>query len=147
MRAIVVDDEPMMLKSFLRLSSGIEDLQVLSTFEAPEDAIEFVKKNSVEIAFLDIEMRGMNGLSLGDKLLSLYPEINLIYTTGYSEYAVEAIGMRCSGYVLKPANEDLLKAELDDLRHPCTGKEGKRSFQASAIPWRIAGRRRSMPGL
>ena len=65
MRAIVVDDEPMMLKSFLRLSSGIEDLQVLSTFEAPEDAIEFVKKIAVKNS---MAKKNLNKIKSGKKV-------------------------------------------------------------------------------
>ena len=51
MRAIIVDDEPIMLKSFMRLSKDITDLEVVGEFKNADDAVAFVKENPVELAF------------------------------------------------------------------------------------------------
>ena len=60
MRAIVVDDELLMIQKFERLSNGIEDLSIKACFDNAKDAIIYVKNNPVEAAFLDIEMPGIN---------------------------------------------------------------------------------------
>ena len=51
MRAIIVDDEPIMLKSFMRLSKDITDLEVVGELKNADDAVAFVKENPVELAF------------------------------------------------------------------------------------------------
>ena len=68
MRAIIVDDEQIMLRSFMRLSKGISNLNVIAQFENPEEALLFVQENAVELAFLDIKMPGMNGIELAVKI-------------------------------------------------------------------------------
>ena len=98
-------------------------------FRNGEEALAFCRnKDSLDVAFCDIEMKKMNGLTLGDELLKLFPKLNLIYTTGFSEYAVDAIGMRCSGYILKPINADKVRYELDNLRYPPEKKGSARLY-------------------
>ena len=116
MRAIVVDDEPMMLKSFLRLSSGIEDLQVVSTFEMPEDAIEFVKHNSVEIAFLDIEMPTMSGIQLAKELRAIRPDILLVIISAYGDYIKDSNQVGADYYILKPYKHETLEMMMERMR-------------------------------
>ncbi|MBO7429921.1 MAG: response regulator [Spirochaetia bacterium] len=116
MRAIVVDDEPMMLKSFMRLSSGIEDLQVLETFESPEDAVEFVKKNSVEIAFLDIEMPTMSGIQLAKELRAIRPDILLVIISAYGDYIKDSNQIGADYYILKPYKHETLEMMMDRMR-------------------------------
>ena len=116
MRAIVVDDEPLMLKSFLRLSSGIEDLQVLGTFESPEDAIEFVRSNSVEIAFLDIEMPTMSGIQLAKELRALRPDILVVIISAYSDYIKDSNAIGADYYILKPYKHETLEMMMDRMR-------------------------------
>ena len=109
MRAIVVDDEPMMLKSFMRLSSGIEDLQILRTFEAPEDALEFVKTNSVEIAFLDVEMPTMSGIQLAKELRAIKPDILIVIISAYGEYIKDSNIIGADYYIVKPYKHETLE--------------------------------------
>ena len=116
MRAIVVDDEPMMLKSFLRLSSGIEDLQVLSTFESPEDALEFVKGNSVDIAFLDIEMPTMSGIQLAKELRAVKPDILIVIISAYGEYIKDSNLIGADYYIVKPYKHDTLEMMMSRMR-------------------------------
>ena len=97
MRAIVVDDEKLMLNSFLRLSSGIPDLQVLGTFEKPEDALAYAKDQLIDIAFLDVKMPGMNGIELAGKLRELRPDILIVFISAYDEYIRESNRISISG--------------------------------------------------
>lgn len=75
MRAILVDDEPLMLKSFMRYSAEVPEFQVIAQFESPEQALAFAGENLFELALLDIEMPKMNGIELAVKLRALYPEL------------------------------------------------------------------------
>ena len=62
MRAIIVEDEQLMIDAFMRQSKNIDDLSIEKTFMTAEDAITYSETNSYEIAFLDIELPGMNGI-------------------------------------------------------------------------------------
>ncbi|MBQ3320438.1 MAG: response regulator [Spirochaetia bacterium] len=116
MRAIVVDDEPMMIKSFMRLSSGIEDLQVLSTFESPEDALEFVKTNTVDIAFLDVEMPTMSGIQLAKELRAVRPDILIVIISAYGEYIKDSNIIGADYYIVKPYKHETLEMMMARMR-------------------------------
>ena len=61
MRAILVDDEPIMLRSFMRNSTDIPQLDVVAQFQSAEEAIAYAKENPFELALLDVCLPGMNG--------------------------------------------------------------------------------------
>ena len=130
MTIIAVDDEKLALEGLVTEIALAAPEAEVHGFRKGEEALRFCQeKGGVDIAFCDIEMKKMNGLTLGDELLKLYPKMNLIYTTGFSEYAVQAIGMRCSGYILKPINAEKIRYELDNLRYP-VHKEGSARLYA-----------------
>lgn len=118
MQILAVDDEKIALEGLVSCIEKALPGEEVAGFRRGDLAIEFASKNPVDIAFLDIEMRGENGLELGNKLKEMYPNINIIFTTGYGEYAGEAFGMHASGYVMKPVTLDKIKKELEELRHP-----------------------------
>ena len=116
MRAIVVDDEPMMIKSFIRLSSGIEDLQIMSTFESPEDALEYVRNNTVDIAFLDVEMPTMSGIQLAKELRALRPDILIVIISAYGEYIKDSNIIGADYYIVKPYKHETLEMMMSRMR-------------------------------
>lgn len=81
----------------------------------PIQALEEAKKTCFEIALLDIEMPGMNGLELAEQLLNLFPNMKLAFITAYNSYATEAFDVNAIDYVLKPIREERLKKALDRL--------------------------------
>ena len=68
MRAIIVDDEQLMLKRFVRLSAELADLQIVGRFTSAQEALQFAKQQPIELAFLDVEMPEMDGIALAQKL-------------------------------------------------------------------------------
>ena len=73
-----------------------------------------------EVAFLDIEMPGMNGLILARHIKEeINPKTNIIFTTGFNEHIEEAFTrLRASGYLMKPITVEMVLTELDNLRYP-----------------------------
>lgn len=128
MKILCVDDEKIALeglvKSVEKSSPGSEVLG----FRRGDLALEHAKENPVDIAFLDIEMRGENGLEVAEKLKALHPDVNIIFTTGYGDYAGEAFGMHASGYVMKPVTVEKIKKELEELRHPISNEKKNRIY-------------------
>ena len=129
MTIIAIDDEKLALEGLLTEIALAAPEAEVHGFRNGADALAFCReRDNVDVAFCDIEMKKMNGLTLGDELLKLYPKLNLIYTTGFSEYAVDAIGMRWSGYILKPINAEKIRHELDNLRNPPETNGSKRLY-------------------
>lgn len=118
MRIIAVDDEPLVVKNVLRLLEQLEPAAELHGFTEPEDAFVFMAEKPVDIAFLDIEMGEIDGITLAKKCQDLCPKMNIIFLTGYSQYALDALELHASGYLMKPVRAAELRKELDNLRHP-----------------------------
>lgn len=128
MKILCVDDEKIALEGLVKsVEKSSPDSEVLG-FRRGDLALEHAKENPVDIAFLDIEMRGENGLEVAEKLKALHPDVNIIFTTGYGEYAGEAFGMHASGYVMKPVTVEKIKKELEELRHPISDEKKNRIY-------------------
>ncbi len=118
MRMLCVDDEPLML---IMLEKAVREAAPdadIHAFRYQEDLLEDAKKNGCDVAFLDIHMRGMNGVELAKELKSVNPKMNIIFVTGFSEYAGDAMKLHASGYIMKPVTAEEVKRELSDLRFP-----------------------------
>ena len=116
MIAIAVDDEALMLRALVRAISVSPDITGVFKFSDPEKALDFVKDNSVNVAFLDINMRGMGGLALAEKIISLRPDCKIVFCTGYEEYAIAAFKLHASGYLMKPISAEDVQGEIDNIK-------------------------------
>ena len=120
MNILAVDDEYLALEL---MRSALEKVAGHSTVYLCRDvasALRTARETTVDVAFLDIHMRGIDGLTLAKKIKEQTPQCNLIFVTGYSEYAGNAMSMHASGYIIKPVSAEAVQAELEDLRHPVT---------------------------
>ena len=113
MKAICVDDEPLVLQLTLSLCRELPALDEVEGFAGPEEALDWLEENTVDLAFLDIDMPGMNGITLAAKIREKSPGTAIIFLTGYAEYAVDAFALHASGYLLKPISREQLAAEVD----------------------------------
>ena len=122
MRMLCVDDEPLMLKMLEMAIREAKPDADITAFRKQEELLEDAKKNGCDIAFLDIHMRGMNGVELARKLKAVNPKMNIIFVTGFSEYKGDAMDMKASGYIMKPVTKEKIEQELADLRFPIVPK-------------------------
>lgn len=116
MRTIVVDDEPLMLKRFVRLSSGIPDLNLAEQFESGEEALEYAEKNPVELAFLDVAMPVLSGIELAQKLRRIRADILIVFVTAYDEYIWDFNQVGGDYYILKPYTRKTLEMAMERVR-------------------------------
>ena len=116
MIAIAVDDEILMLGALVKAISASPDIREVVKFSYCEDALEYVKKNSVDIAFLDINMRGMGGLALAENIIAIRPNCKIVFCTGYEQYAVPAFKLRASGYLMKPISAEDVQGEINNIK-------------------------------
>ena len=112
MRFLAVDDEPLMLEALAEaIKAAKPEAEVLS-FGWAEDALEAAQKQTIDVAFLDIQLGSMTGLELAARLKKIHPDIHIIFATGYSQYAVAAFQMHATGYLLKPVKKEDIDKEL-----------------------------------
>ena len=118
MIVLAVDDERFALENLAEsITQAAPDAQI-HRFRYPEDALDFAKENFADVAFLDVEMIGMNGVELAEQLKLYHPDINIIFSTGYGHYRDAAFDLHASGYLTKPITPEKVKKELENLRRP-----------------------------
>ena len=118
---IIVDDEEISLEINVPMMQEHLPNAEIHGFSKGAHAMALAKEKHIDIAFLDIELFRESGVDLAQKLIAVYPEINIIFLTGHPDFMKDAFDMHASGYILKPMSpEDFLK-ELSHLRYPVDG--------------------------
>lgn len=113
MRVICVDDEQPVLENFRMKVKNFNEIESLHLFLDGESALQWAEKNSVDIAFLDMEMAGMNGIELAKRLKKIDCNIRIIFVTAFEQYALDAFKVDAIGYILKPYTSGEIKKELE----------------------------------
>ena len=116
MIAIAVDDEILMLGALVKAISASPDIEEVTKFSDCEEALDFIKKHPADIAFLDINMRGMGGLALAENITAACPSCKIVFCTGYEEYAIPAFKLHASGYLMKPISAKDVQTEIDNIK-------------------------------
>ena len=116
MIAIAVDDEALMLGALVAAIEESSDISAVTKFSDCDEALEFVRGNAIDVAFLDINMRGMGGLALAEKILEARPNCKIVFCTGYEEYAIPAFKLHASGYLMKPISAEDVQVEIDNIK-------------------------------
>lgn len=118
MKIIAVDDEKIALQGLLSaIQKAAPDAQIHG-FRYTAEAIAHMESDPCDVAFLDIEMKGMNGVEVAARLKAINPNVNIIFATGFGSYRDVAFDLHASGYLIKPITEESVKRELDNLRRP-----------------------------
>ena len=109
LRCVAIDDEPLALdiiSKFCERFGGIE----LSAYSDPAEGIEVIKKGDFDLAFLDVEMEGINGLEIA---AAVPPEACFIFTTAYLDYAFDGFNLNAVDYLHKPFAYDRFKLAVE----------------------------------
>lgn len=107
-KSITIDDEPLALKQIAGYINKTPFLELTGQFESAIDAISFLNENEIDLMFVDINMPDLSGM---DFVKSLRNPPKVIFTTAYSEYAIEGFKVDAVDYLLKPISySDFLKA-------------------------------------
>ena len=124
--AIAIDDELPALKVIESFAGKVDFIRLEKTFVRPGEALQYLKDNPIHLLFLDINMPSLSGIEL---YRSVGPDFLAIFTTAYSEYAVEGFNLNAVDYLLKPFTYDrffqaITKAkEIFDRRMPAAPQD------------------------
>jgi DNA-binding LytR/AlgR family response regulator len=103
MNCIAIDDEPKALEVIERYCQKSDLVNLRATFREPVKAIEFLNREKIDLIFLDINMPDISGVQL---IQTLAEKPMVIFTTAYSNYAVESYNLNAIDYLLKPITFD-----------------------------------------
>lgn len=124
---LLVDDEPLARQRLRKMLESLDDYDVIGEAENGEQALQKVAELQPDILLLDIRMPGIDGMEVAERLMSQTPAFTgqIIFTTAYDEYAMDAFDVQAAGYLLKPVNKDKLSKVLE--------KAAKLSVSADAV--------------
>lgn len=112
---IIIEDETKNLEVLeIMLRKHCNEVQVIDSCTTPEEGIRSIKKNNPDLIFLDIEMPRMNGIEMLKKLEKI--DFEIIFTTAYTKYAINAIRLSAADYLLKPIDEEELAQAIARCR-------------------------------
>lgn len=111
-RAIIVDDEKASTDFLKELLIGSGRIEVKGCFDKPQEALEFITKNKIDVAFLETERLGLNGLELVEHMRG---RCEIVFVTECSQYAVEAFRINALDYLLKPVRQERLKETIERI--------------------------------
>ena len=108
MNCIIIDDEPLAREAIEILLKDTPMLQYAGAFNSAESAAEYMRQNNVDLVFLDIQMPGVTGLEFAK---TISPQTLIIFTTAYSEYALDSYDVDAIDFLVKPIEKErFLKA-------------------------------------
>ncbi len=117
MTCIIIDDEPLAVKLLESYVAKIEDLELVGTFNNPLEALKLLRESSVDVLFLDIQMPEITGVEF-KKIIN--PEVKVIFTTAYSEYALESYDLNAVDYLLKPITFQRFLQAVEKIKEKST---------------------------
>ena len=116
LKCLIIDDEELarsLIKSYI---NKLDFLEVVADFESPLAAMSIIQKQAIDLIFLDIQMPDLKGTDFA-KLIG--PKTSIIFTTAYSEYALEGFELNALDYLLKPITFDRFLVAVNKL-NPAT---------------------------
>lgn len=121
MKYLLIDDEEPALWDLKEVLEEADEDCDLACFTSPARGLKNARETMYDIAFLDIELGTMNGLTLARQLKEIQPKMHIIFVTSYEQYAVDAFAIHATGYLLKPVSLEDVKRELTFLYQESSG--------------------------
>lgn len=118
MNILILDNHKLIISEIRRLVLSVMPEANCACFTRQREAIEHVRENPVDVALLDVDMPGLNGIEVAELMCRVHPRLNVIFVTGYPEYALQAFSVPVSDYLIKPVSEEALRTSFKKLRFP-----------------------------
>ncbi|MFC3803948.1 response regulator [Cohnella sp. GCM10012308] len=125
MRAVIVDDEPLVAEQLDRMLAGA-GVTVLGRCANPHEALGMARSLQPDVLFLDIEMPELNGLEIAERVYADKLDMEVVFITAHNQYAIDAFRVNALDYLLKPVMEEDLQRSLERV-------ETRRQHRAGAL--------------
>ncbi|MEL5893485.1 LytTR family DNA-binding domain-containing protein [Bacteroides sp. GD17] len=131
MNCIIVDDEPLAREAIELLVKDITYLSLTGTFNNAASAAGFMEEHTVDLIFLDIQMPGITGIDFAKKISK---RTLIIFTTAYSEYALDSYEVDAIDYLIKPVEPERFRKATDKALsyHSLLLQEEKENIEPAA---------------
>ncbi len=113
MKVICLDDEKIILQGMIINCKKIDKISEVIGFNNFNALKEYLKDNTADVIFSDINMPDINGIDVAKYLRETHPEINVVFTTGYTEFTNQAIRANAKGYLLKPISKEMIEEQIN----------------------------------
>lgn len=116
LRVLLVDDEPLCLESLAAALASFPDVEVAGTAANGSEALQLLRSEAVDLAFLDIEMGQVSGFALARHIQQAYPQVMIVFLTGHVEFALDGYEFKPLDFLTKPVNPLRLEQALRRAR-------------------------------
>ncbi|MCC6818017.1 MAG: response regulator [Bacteroidia bacterium] len=115
LKAIIIDDELRAVKLLQAIieDTCLEDVSVVATCNDLPEGVKAIKKHKPDLVFLDIEMPGYSGLQILDFFNEDEIDFEIVFTTAYNDYALQAFKLSAIDYLLKPIQPELIREAVN----------------------------------
>jgi len=127
MKAVLIDDEYYALQGLKMRLDEIGGIDVVGMFTTGKQALEAIEALRPDVVFLDIEMPNITGIELFSRILEILGDVKIVFTTAYTQYAVEAFELNALDYIVKPVEKERLMKTLErfmSLTYTAVAEEG-----------------------
>ena len=122
LKILIVDDDADSMRITKQAIELFQDVCVAGTASSAAEAIAFIKENPVNLIMLDIEMDNINGFELAAHLHSHYPQVQYVFVTGHTDFAVEGYEYQPLSFLVKPVSISKLENVLKLAKERCQPK-------------------------
>lgn len=137
LRVLIADDDYGMRLVLKKIIDKIDGFDVVAEAEDGKKVISFLENENIDVAFLDIEMPGANGLECGKIIADINPKTIIIFATAHGEYMSEAFEVYAFDYIVKPFKIDRIKKTLMKIKEASFGANSQELeepvFQQSGV--------------
>jgi DNA-binding LytR/AlgR family response regulator len=112
-KAIAIDDEMLALEVIEALCGEIDFIDLQKTFTKPTEALKYLRKFPADLVFLDIKMPSISGIQFAKEIKQ---DTMVIFTTAFSDYAIESYELNAIDYLLKPISKKRFEAAVNKVR-------------------------------
>jgi two-component system, LytTR family, response regulator len=125
MKCVILDDEPLAVELITTYINNTESLQLVFASTNPFEAIQYIQKNEVDIVFLDIQMLELTGIQV---LKVIGPGYKVVFTTAYTDYALDGYEYNITDYLLKPISFDRFTKAVEKINQSIVNTKQKNTL-------------------
>lgn len=123
LRAIIVDDDPIIIRRLKKLLEQSNEVVVINEFQTGQEYINSINKEPHDFAVLDIDLPDLNGIELAKKIHESKPGFPIIFLTGHVDYALESYEVEATDYLLKPIDPSRIHIALEKVKKRLDGTD------------------------